>query len=70
MTILDSLISREQFDRLLDKSVLEAENDTLRTQLATAREALETLAKLGNGDKYGNSIGNEIAQKALKKMEG
>ena len=30
-------------------------------------EALEKLAKLGNGDRYGNSIGNEIAQEALRK---
>jgi len=37
---------------------LEAENKALR-------EALEVLAKLGNGDHYGNSDGNRIAQKAL-----
>lgn len=33
--------------------------------LATMRK----LACLGNGDKYGNSIGNEIAQKAIAKCE-
>lgn len=32
-------------------------------------EALERLARLGNGDSYGNSIGNEIAKAALKKLE-
>jgi hypothetical protein len=32
-------------------------------------EALEKLAKLGNGDQYGNSIGNEIARAALKALE-
>jgi len=30
-------------------------------------EALEKLAKLGNGDQYGNSNGNVIAQDALRK---
>lgn len=33
-------------------------------------EALERLARLGNGDQYGNSIGNEIAQEALRKAQG
>lgn len=32
-------------------------------------EALEKLAKLGNGDRYGNSVGNEIAIAALKSLE-
>ena len=30
------------------------------------QEALEKLSRLGNGDLPGNSIGNEIAQAALK----
>ena len=30
------------------------------------REALEKLARLGNGKEYGNSDGNIIAQQALK----
>ena len=38
---------------------LEAENQRLR-------EALERLARLGNGDHYGNSDGNMIARAALK----
>lgn len=29
-------------------------------------KALEALAKLGNGERYGNSTGNEIAQRALQ----
>ena len=33
------------------------------------RDALEKLARLGNGDRYGNSVGNEIAQDALKQEE-
>jgi hypothetical protein len=32
-------------------------------------EALEKLAKLGNGDEYGNSVGNEIARAALSLLE-
>ena len=37
----------------------------LERRLAVAREALERLAKLGNGERYGNSEGNEIAREAL-----
>lgn len=40
---------------------------TLSAEVARYREALEKLAKLGNGDKYGNSVGNIIAQTALNK---
>lgn len=32
-------------------------------------EALERLAKLGNGNQYGNSEGNQIAQVALSKVK-
>jgi hypothetical protein len=32
-------------------------------------EALERLARLGNGNNYGNSLGNEIARAALKALE-
>lgn len=32
-------------------------------------EALEKLARLGNGDQYGNSIGNDIAKAALAKAK-
>jgi hypothetical protein len=33
-------------------------------------EALEKLARLGNADQYGNSLGNKIAQEALRKAQG
>jgi hypothetical protein len=33
-------------------------------------EALDKLARLGNGDRYGNSIGNTIAQEAIAKATG
>jgi hypothetical protein len=36
-----------------------------RTVESVYREALEKLAKLGNGDRYGNSDGNKIAQEAI-----
>lgn len=41
--------------------------DALNAELV---EALEKLARLGNGDSYGNSIGNDIAIAALAKAEG
>lgn len=41
--------------------------DALKAQVNCLREVLEQLAKLGNGDKYGNSIGNTIAINALAK---
>ena len=50
---------------------------SLRQQLAAAqaenlrlRMVLERLARLGNGDEYGNSIGNRIAQDALATTPG
>jgi hypothetical protein len=46
--------------------------DMLRQQQAEInvyREALEKLARLGNGDNYGNSIGNDIAVDALRKAQ-
>ena len=38
----------------------------LSDRVMVLEKALDTLAKLGNGDCYGNSIGNEIAQRALR----
>ncbi len=35
----------------------------------TQREALERLSCLGNGDRPGNSMGNEIATAALRHLE-
>lgn len=37
-------------------------------RVAVAVEALEKLARLGNGDRHGNSIGNCIAIDALKQI--
>ena len=63
----------EEIDSLeADKAYFEIGCDELRAQLASAQaeiklllDALEVLAKLGNGDRYGNSEGNVIAQQAL-----
>jgi hypothetical protein len=40
--------------------------DELKAENKRMREALETLARLGNGDKYGHSNGNRIAREALE----
>jgi len=45
---------------------LEEANAKYKKRIEKLEAALETLARLGNGDKYGNSDGNVIAQKALK----
>ena len=46
------------------------EKDELKAKLATAVEALEKLARLGNGDLYGNSDGNMIARATLAELKG
>ena len=45
-----------------------AQHEAIRV-IRVMREALETLSLLGNGPHPGNSIGNLIAQKALKDTE-
>jgi len=45
--------------------LLLAHNAELQAKLKIAEKALEILAKLGNGDKNGNSTGNTIVQNAL-----
>lgn len=48
---------------------IQSRDDEIRAQYKDAVEALEKLARLGNGDRYGNSDGNIIAQEALAKLE-
>jgi hypothetical protein len=43
-----------------------AQRDEARAEAERLRAALEKLARLGNGQDYGNSKGNMIAQAALK----
>jgi hypothetical protein len=40
----------------------------LEAKLTIAIDALDMLSKLGNGDRVGNSIGNDIAVEALTKL--
>ena len=47
--------------------VLEADIMDYQANLAIASEAFDRLSKLGNGDRVGNSIGNDIALEARNK---
>lgn len=49
---------------VMGNTVAETEN-----QLAKATEALQKLARLGNGNEYGNSDGNMIARRVLAELE-
>ena len=42
----------------------------LQAEVESLREALQKLACLGNGDVWGNSVGNVIAQAALQRAGG
>lgn len=44
---------------------LETKLANMAALVAKKDEALDRLARLGNGEKFGNSVGNEIAQEAL-----
>ena len=44
---------------------MQDQNKQLQVRMAQLEEALRRLSCLGNGDRPGNSIGNEIAQQAL-----
>jgi hypothetical protein len=44
--------------------------EELEAKLAKAVEGLEELARLGNGDRYGNSYGNMIAREYLAELTG
>jgi hypothetical protein len=50
-------------------SVHKAAMADLQARLALAVEALESLARLGNGDRYGNSDGNMVARNAIALIE-
>ena len=54
----------ETFALMLDRV------QTAEDKLAKAVEALEKLARLGNGDRYGNSDGNTIARATLAELKG
>ena len=44
--------------------------EAMTAKLAKAVEALDRLARLGNGDRYGNSEGNVIARATLAEIKG
>ena len=44
--------------------------EAMTAKLAKAVEALDRLARLGNGDRYGNSEGNVIAQTTIAEIKG
>ena len=52
-----------------DRIATQAVRD-LEVKLAKAVEGFEELARLGNGDRYGNSFGNLIAQKYIAELTG
>ena len=59
-----------EHDLKVFRNALESELRRLHEVNAELVEALEKLARIGNGDQYGNRIGNVIAQEALRKAQG
>ena len=60
----------EEALRIRDSTVAMKAYRHTKAKLAIAVEALDRLSKLGNGDRVGNSIGNDIAFEALTKIKG
>ena len=54
---------------IVDKWDLVTIIEKQQAEIEVYKESLEKLAKLGNGDIYGNSIGNDIAIEALRKAQ-
>ena len=50
------------------KAAIDAHDSELKKHIKVLVEALERLARLGNGTQYGNSDGNVIAQQALASL--
>ena len=72
--ISQHLDEREDWDALQEVTAeleqAEARIEELEAKLAKAVGALEKLARLGNGDHYGNSDGNMIARATLAELKG
>lgn len=49
-------------------AAIDASTAPLTEALEKARGALDALAKLGNGESYGNSVGNVMALQALAEI--
>jgi hypothetical protein len=62
----------EYVDNLPNNYIRDAAAELRRLHEVNAEllAALDKLARLGNGDRYGNSIGNTIAQEAIAKATG
>ena len=67
----DDLVKRLRCDHP-DQLTCEAADriEELEAKLAKAVESLEKLARLGNGDLYGNSDGNMIARTTIAELKG
>jgi len=63
--MVKAMDERDYFIKQRDEYQVAADN--LAAENKVLREALECLACLGNGDRHGNSVGNEIAIAALTK---
>jgi hypothetical protein len=66
---LEQRLSQETLELKHAKRMADKEyhrNMATQAENTKLRAALEKLARLGNGNQYGNSDGNVIAQKALK----
>lgn len=63
---LQKLIFQKDWDKSL--SLIDGIKQ-IKRRLGLAEIALERLAKLGNGENYGNSVGNVIAIDALKDIK-
>jgi hypothetical protein len=59
-------LQREVQQQALARENVSKMRKTLMDENKKLREALEKLARLGNGEQYGNSIGNEIARAVLE----
>ena len=57
-------------DKLNTPSSAISRIEELEAKLAKAVEGFEELARLGNGDRYGNSFGNLIAQRYIAELTG
>ena len=70
MLLNESFLFAKESIKQQQIKIKELETKTLTDEkIEVYKEALEKLARLGNGDEYGNSIGNDIAIDALRKAQ-
>lgn len=61
--------AKRKIDGFADEWVPRYVSEELERKLTVARRCLEKLSCLGNGDRPGNSYGNEVAIDALKRID-